>query len=94
MKINSTLLSLSCAAVVAALWAVYSAAVFALTVLAMNLSGEMGYLDFSNFDWKHAFLQFARFLIVWSGVAGLAGWLIGEIYNFLSEIGDTELKLK
>ena len=58
MKINPALLSLSSAVIVAILWTVYSAAVFSLTILAINLSGEMGYLNFSDFDWKHALIQF------------------------------------
>jgi len=76
MKINPGLLSLSSAVIVAILWTVYSAAIFALTILAVNLSGEIGYLNFSNFDWKHALIQFIGTLIVWSGIAGLTGWLI------------------
>ena len=58
----------------------------------MNLSGEMGYLNFSNFDWKHALIQFTGTLIVWSGGAGLTGWLIATFYNDLSEIYDVKLK--
>ena len=94
MKINSGLLSLSSAVIVAILWTVYSGSVFALTILAINLSGEMGYLNFSDFDWKHALIQFTGTLIVWSGSAGLTAWLIATFYNFLSEICDAELKLK
>lgn len=92
MKINPGLLSLSSAVIVAVLWTVYSAAVFTLTILAINLSGEMGYLNFSNFDWKHTFIQFIVSLIVWSGSAGLTGWLIATFYNDLSEIYDVKLK--
>ena len=92
MKINPGLLSLSSAVIVAILWAIYSAAVFSLTILAINLSGEMGYLNFSNFDWKHALIQFIVSLIVWSGSAGLTGWLIAAFYNDLSEIYDVKLK--
>ena len=92
MKINPRLLCLSSAAVVAILWTIYSAAIFALTILAINLSGEMGYLNFSNFDWKHALIQFIVSLIVWSGSAGLTGWLIAAFYNDLSEIYDVKLK--
>jgi hypothetical protein len=95
MKINPKLLSLACAAVVGALWIVKSVAVFALTVLAMNLSGEAGYLDFSNLDWKHALIQFTGNLFQGVGIAALAGWLIAAAYNFLSEISDPEqIKLK
>ena len=92
MKINPLLLSLSSAVTVAILRTVYSAAVFSLTILAINLSGEMGYLNFSNFDWKHALIQFTGTLIVWSGGAGLTGWLIATFYNDLSEIYDVKLK--
>ena len=52
----------------------------------------MGYLNFSNFDWKHTFAQFIVSLIVWSGNAGLTGWLIATFYNDLSEIYDVKLK--
>ena len=52
----------------------------------------MGYLNFSNFDWKHTFAQFIVSLIVWSGNAGLTGWLIAAFYNYLSEIYDVKLK--
>lgn len=92
MKLNPLLLSLSSAVTVAIFWTVYSAAVFSLTILAINLSGEMGYLNFSNFDWKHALIQFTGTLIVWSGIAGLTGWLIAAFYNDLSEIYDVKLK--
>ena len=84
MNINPGLLCLSSAAVVAILWTIYRAAIFALTILAINLSGEMGYLNFSNFDWKHTFLEFIVSLIMWSGSAGLMGWLIAASYNALS----------
>ncbi len=92
MKINPRLLSLSSALVVAILWTVYSASVFSLTILAINLSGEMGYLNFSNFDWKHKFIEFIVSLIVWSSAAGLTGWLIAVFYNDLSESYDMKLK--
>ena len=92
MKINPLLLSMSSAVTVAILWTVYSAAIFALTILAINLSGEMGYLNFSNLDWKHTFLQFIISMIMWSGSAGLTGWLIATFYNDLSEIYDVKLK--
>ncbi len=92
MKIIPLLLSLSSAVTVAILWTVYSAAVFSLTILAINLSGEMGYLNFSDFDWKHTFIQFSGTLIVWSGIAGLTCWLIAAFYNDLSEIYDVKLK--
>ena len=92
MKINPGLLSLSSAVIVAILWTVYSAAVFSLTILAINLSGETGYLNFSDFDWKHALIKFIGTLIVWSGIAGLTGWLIATFYNDLSEIYDVKLK--
>ena len=92
MKINPGLLSLSSAVIVAVLWTIYSTAVFSLTIAAINLSGEMGYLNFSNFDWKHTFIQFIASLIVWSGSAGLTGWLIAAFYNDLSEIYDVKLK--
>ncbi len=92
MKINPGLLSLSSAVIVAFLWTVYSASVFSLTILAINLSGEMGHLNFSDFDWKHALIQFTGTLIVWSGSAGLTGWLIAAFYNDLSEIYDVKLQ--
>ena len=92
MKINPLLLSLSSAVTVAILWTVYSAAVFSLTIAAINLSGEMGYLNFSNFDWKHVLIQFIVSLVMWSGSAGLTGWLIAAFYNDLSEIYDVKLK--
>ena len=92
MKINSGLLSLSSAVIVAILWTVYSGSVFALTILAINLSGEMGYLNFSDFDWKPALIQFTGTLILWSGSAGLTGWLIAAFYNDLSGIYDVKLK--
>jgi len=66
--INPLSLSLSSAVTVAVLWTVYSAAGFSLTILAINLSGEMGYLHFSDFDWKHTFSQFIVSLILWSAV--------------------------
>ncbi len=88
MKINSLSLSLSSAATVAILWTVYSAAAFSLTILAINLSGEMGYLDFSDFDWKHTFSQFVVSLLMWSGRAGVTGWVIATVYNELFEIYD------
>lgn len=68
MGINPLSLSLSSAVTVAVLWTVYSAAGFSLTILAINLSGEMGYLHFSDFDWKHTFSQFIVSLILWSAV--------------------------
>ena len=85
MKINPRLLCLSSAVTAAILWTAYSALVFSLTFLAINLSGEMAYLNFSNFDWKLTFIQFIVYLIVWSSSAGLTGWLIAAFYNFLSE---------
>lgn len=92
MKINSLLLSLSSAVTVAVLWTVYSAAAFSLTILAINFSGEMGYLDFSDFDWKHTFSLFSVSLILWSGSAGITGWMIATVYNDLSEIYGIKLK--
>ncbi len=92
MKINPLSLSVSSAAPVAVLCTVYSAAVFSLTILAINLSGEMSYLDFSDFDWKHTFSQFVVNLIVWSGSAGITGWLIAAVYNDLCDTNVMKLK--
>ena len=92
MKINPKLLSLSSAVIVAILWTVYSGAVFFFTFVAINLSGEMGYLNFSNFDWKNNLIQFLTSLILWGGGAGLTGWLIAEFYNDLSDSYDAKLK--
>lgn len=52
----------------------------------------MSYLDFSDFDWKHTFSQFVVNLIVWSGSAGITGWLIAAVYNDLCDTHVMKLK--
>ena len=92
MKINPLLLSLSNAVTIAVLWTMYSAATFSLTILAINLSGEMAYLNFTDFDWRHTFSQFIVSLILWSDSGGITGWLIATVHNDLCGIYDMKLK--
>lgn len=94
MKINALLLSISCVAVAAILLVAYRVAVFAATIAVMNLSGEMAYLDFGNFDWTASFIRFSCELVKLSGIAGLMGWLVSAFYNLLSETFDSEPRLK
>lgn len=82
MKINPTLLSISYAAVAAVLWTGDSVSVFASSVAAMNLSGDLVYLDSSKFGWQQMFVQFSVNSTNLSGIAELTEYPITEFYNF------------
>ena len=60
MKINPVLFGLASALAAAVLWSVYRVCVFSLMVIAINLSGDMAYTNFGNFEWTY-FLS--RFLV-------------------------------
>lgn len=92
MKISPVYLSLAAALVIAFLWSVRCAAIFAVTILAMSLSSESGFVDFGGFDWKYELLSFSGNLVKTSASAGVATWLTAIVYNFFVETGKAKLK--
>ena len=91
MKINPTTFGLAGAIAATILWSLYSAVVLLLLIVSVNISGDMAYTDFSNFDWKFFVNRFLLFLGALSLSAGIAGWLTAAIYNFLNEFSIKKL---
>ena len=83
MKLNPINLCLASAVTMAFLWIVCSLLVLALPNLMMNMTGQMVHADLSNMNWTLTFAGFLVGLISWSLIAGIFGWLLAFIYNFL-----------
>lgn len=91
MKINPTTFGLSGAIAAAVLWSLYSGVALFFLIVAMNISGDLAYTDFGNFDWKFFVVRFISAGVALSVGAGMASWLIAVIYNFVSEISVDKL---
>ena len=61
MKISPPLFGLAAALAAAVLWSVYSFCAFSLLIIAINLSGDLAYTNFGNFEWTHFLSRFGRF---------------------------------
>ena len=92
LKINSQSLGLSFGFTAAFFWGVYSTGVLLLLIIEVYISGFYGYTDLSNYDWKPELAEFFLFLFAISFGAGLMGWLIAALYNFLNGIFEPKLR--
>lgn len=86
MNINPKSLGLAVVITAAVLWSIYRAGAFVLLVIEIYVSSHFGYIDLSNYDWKPEIADFVLYLLVISLGAGLMGWLIAGVYNFLNKI--------
>lgn len=91
MKPNPTTFGLSAAIAAAVLWSLYSGIALFFLIVAMNVSGDLAYTDFGNFDWKFFVGRFLAAGVALSLGAGMASWLVAVIYNFVSEISTGKL---
>ena len=91
MKINPPLFGLAAALAAAVLWSVYSFCAFSLLIIAINLSGDLAYTNFGNFEWTHFLSRFLVNLVALSLGADLTGWLIAGFYNYLNENSEPKL---
>ena len=85
MKINPLLFGVAAALAAAVLWSVYSFCAISLLIIAINLSGDLAYTNFGNFEWTNFLSRFLVDLVALSLGAGLTGWLIAGFYNYLNE---------
>jgi len=91
VKIDPKILGWAGAIAAAVMWTIYSGSVFLLLILAINISGDFGYTDFTNFDLIPPLVKFLLGLCIVMSGAGLTGKMIAEIYNYLIEKSNVKL---
>lgn len=88
MKIHSVKLGISSAITFAVLWVVCSVLVMALPDQTMSITASMLHANQLSFNWDLGASGLVVGLLAWSAVAGLAGLLVGCIYNSLNKGGE------
>ena len=83
MKLDANKLALSFGGAAIVLWVICSALVALLAGPMMSMTGHMLHANMEGLSWTLTLAGFFVGLISWTVWAGLAGWLVGWLYNRL-----------
>jgi hypothetical protein len=77
-------------------WVICSFLVWSLPGPMMNMTGNMVHMDMGRDGWMLSSYGLVTGLVVWSLLAGIFGWLLATVYNFLTtrELNQPETELK
>lgn len=83
MKIDTTRFGIAAAATFGIVWILCSFLVWVAPSMTMDVTGHMMHGDWSAMGWHISLTGVLIGLVAWSALAGVCGWLLASIYNFL-----------